>query len=199
MGRKLSPSDCWRPEVALTTSSPVDQADQFVQRLAAMERRIADLERVASRSIVTSGTYTPTLANMAIGTGGGAVNAASFTFTGPPGGIGLLTIEGNLKFGTAGATLPGAGVETFSLPTGYANVETTSLHSNASSLSCRLIGAAVNAKGIMRPESASTLRPIVYQVAGANIIIADITAAIPGAWANGDEIWWKSVQRATGP
>ena len=71
-----------------------------------------------------SGTYTPTLTNMAIGTGGTAINTASFTFAGFPAG-GILCVEGKVVFGTAGQTFPGASNESISLPTGYTLVDST--------------------------------------------------------------------------
>lgn len=73
--------------------------------------QISDLKR---RLSADSGTYTPTLTNMAIGTGGTPDNTATYRHIN-----GLLSVWGHIDFGTTGATLPGAATEAIGFPPGY--------------------------------------------------------------------------------
>lgn len=70
---------------------------------------------------VESGTYTPTLVNIAIGTGGSAYLEGSYTFLGGPnpGDTGVITVTGKLKFGTSGQTFPPASFCGVRLPSGF--------------------------------------------------------------------------------
>jgi hypothetical protein len=67
-----------------------------------------------------SDTYTPTLTDMAIGSGSNATNTASYTFTGgdATSDVGVMVIHGVIGFGITGPTLPGADPQ-ISLPAGF--------------------------------------------------------------------------------
>lgn len=126
-----------------------------------------------------SGTYTPTLVNMAVGTGGSALNTASWSYARK-----LLTIEGILVFGTTGTTFPSAAAETIGLPTGF------TLDGNASTqvgMVTHTIGGSASI-GSVRIESSTTLRPLSFSTAAASVQAVDLTATVPGSWAAGDSM-----------
>lgn len=150
-------------------------------------------------ALFTSGTYTPTLGNMVIGTGGTPTNSAKFTFVGFPAG-GVLTVEGKIKFGTTGTTLPAASAETISLPSGYAMIDATDvLNELPSTVTFNDVSAVLPFKGILRPNSTTTVRLIHLAVSGSSIIPADVTATVPFTWAINDEIYYRFSARCTGP
>lgn len=75
--------------------------------------QVSDLRRRLAFDF-DSGTYTPVLLNMAIGTGGSPDNTATYRYAN-----GLLSVWGHIDFGTTGATLPGASTEAIGFPPGY--------------------------------------------------------------------------------
>lgn len=139
-----------------------------------------------------SGTFTPVLGNMVIGTGG-SINTATFKFS-----DGILVVEGKIKFGTAGTTLPGASQETIALPTGYTMAFTDVIHELACKINYNDVSAGANFKGAMAPSTSSVLSIFVDAVSGTNIVNAALTAAVPFAWAISDEIYYRYVVEATG-
>lgn len=158
----------------------------------------ANTAAIVLRAPFVNGTYTPTLANMVIGTGGTPTNTASYTFVGAAAG-GVLTVEGKVKFGTTGTTLPGASAETISLPAGYSIIDTGALAELLSNIVYNDVTGGVNFKGTLYPASATTLSLLVTSVSGAQMTNAALTATIPFAWAINDEIYYKFAVRATGP
>lgn len=150
-------------------------------------------------SLFTSGTYTPTLANMVIGTGGTPINSAKFTFSGFPAG-GTLVVEGRIKFGTTGTTLPGASEESMSLPAGYAMIDTTSSVAvlNGKVVLYDVTGTPFDSHLIMLTSTTIGFR--LPQVSGTNISSnTAMTATVPFAWAINDEIHYRYAVRCTGP
>lgn len=146
-----------------------------------------------------SGTYTPTLANLAIGTGGSPTNTASFTFAGFPAG-GILTVEGKIVFGTTAPTLPGASQESISLPSGYSMILTDTSSGLAGTLLYVDVSAATLFDGLMAPLTATTVGLYVKTVSGTAIAVnSALTATVPFTWAINDEIRYRFVCRATGP
>lgn len=149
-------------------------------------------------ALFASGTYTPTLGNMAIGTGGTPTNTAKYTFVGFPAG-GILTVEGSIKFGTTGVTLPSGPSETVSLPSGYALIDTNPSSELSSTVTFVDVSGGVAMKGMIRPNTTTTLRMVLINVSGANLVVNDVSATTPFTWAVSDEIYYKFVARCTGP
>lgn len=148
-------------------------------------------------ALFTSGTYTPTLTNLAIGTGGTPTNSAKYTFVGFPAG-GVLTVEGKIKFGTTAPTLPGASLETVSLPSGYSMIDT----SGSSFLSGEVAFSDVTGsvwEGLLLPASATSFYLYSKAVSGTGLVAALLTATVPFAWAVNDEIYYRFSCRCTGP
>lgn len=150
-------------------------------------------------ALFTSGTYTPTLANMVIGTGGTPINTAKFTFVGFPAG-GVLTVEGRIKFGTTGTTLPGASVETISLPSGYALIDTSVDGALISQVVFQDVSAPGTERlGIIVPVTSTTVRPVMPTVTGSFLFRLSIDATNPFTWAINDEFYYRYQARCTGP
>lgn len=129
------------------------------------------------RLLLGSGTYTPALTNMAIGTGGGAANTATWTYV-----FGTIRIEGTLTFGTAGTTFPAAAVETFGAPSGFTFATVAATPVGLASI----ISAGVITRGEVRIESGTTFRILSWNAAGASLTAVDLAAGVPGVWAAGD-------------
>lgn len=149
-------------------------------------------------ALFTSGTYTPTLGAMVIGTGGTPTNSAKFTFVGFPAG-GVLTVEGKIKFGTAGQTFPAASAETISLPAGYSLIETSTATATLSLVTFVDSSTGAVSYGAVFPNTATTVRPLISSVSGSFITAVDVAATTPFAWASGDEINYRFAARCTGP
>lgn len=149
-------------------------------------------------ALFASGTYTPTLGSMVIGTGGSASNSAKYTFVGFPAG-GELIVEGAIVFGTSGQTFPGAGTETFSLPSGYTLIDSTTSSIVAGWTSFVDSSAGSTIHGVLRPNSSTTMRLLVLSVTGTNLTVVDIASTVPFTWASGDQIYYRFVARCTGP
>lgn len=135
-----------------------------------------------------SGTYTPTLVGMAIGTGGGATNTANFTFIG-----GLLCVQGQILFGTSGTTFPST-TSTVTLPTGY------TLTTSRSLTPCGQVTWAdtgVSYPGTCWHSSSTTIRFLVVNAAGTYSVDATPSSTIPFTWAAGDSVVYQFTVRAT--
>ena len=140
----------------------------------------------------SEGTFTPTLGNMAIGTGGGALNTASWTYTG-----GLLEVEGKVLFGTTAPTLPGASQETIALPPGFTLLNADTLTSLVCVVDLRSVGGGTLFKGSVYPASSTVLNLFWTQVSGTGLINAALAATAPFTWAAGDFIAYRYLCRAT--
>jgi hypothetical protein len=150
-------------------------------------------------NLFKSGTYTPTLVNLAIGTGGTPTNSAKWTFVGFPAG-GVLTLEGMIKFGTTAPTLPGASEESISLPAGYSMIDTGgSVASLSGQVSFYDVSAAGVFQGFAIALSATTFGLRWAQVTGTIIQVNNsLTLTTPIAWAINDEIHYRISVRCTG-
>lgn len=136
--------------------------------------------------------YTPTLAGMVVGTGGGAQNAARYTYIGGPnvGDYGCLMAEGRILFGTTGATLPGAGAETISLPPGFDHALFIGLAPIGIAHATRM-GVSTDPM-MLTDQGGALIRVWAYRTDGAfpTLIDPNVTGAVPIAWAVGDAIDW---------
>lgn len=143
-----------------------------------------------------TGSYTPTLGNMAIGTGGSAQNTADYVFVGGPrsGDRGLLSVTGTVQFGTTGMTFPQAGSETITLPAAFRFVGTSSLH---------IVGHVTyngtsNAVGALWSSGTNAYRPVNSTTSTTQNVWGDISGTVPFAWVAGNSIQWHAnhwVQR----
>lgn len=148
-------------------------------------------------ALFTSGTYTPTLGAMVIGTGGTPTNTAKYTFVGFPAG-GVLTVEGKIKFGTTGVTLPAGSTETISLPSGYAFIDTgTFCHLNCAVSLVDITGGIYD--GSLRTASTTTVSLFLKTFVAGGVNFDVLTATTPFTWAINDEIYYRFSARCTGP
>lgn len=150
-------------------------------------------------ALFKSGTYTPTLGNMAIGTGGTPINTASYTFVGFPAG-GVLTVEGSIKFGTTAPTLPGASNESIALPAGYAMLgaigSTATLSATVNYID---VSGGLNIIGALGSLSTTTVFLMVPTPSTVYNTVIGLTATVPFTWAINDEIYYRFSVRCTGP
>lgn len=135
-----------------------------------------------------TGTFTPALTGMAIGTGGGAANTATYTYSG-----GILIVQGITLFGTSGATFPGA-TAAWDVPT---------LFTITGGQSAMPVGSASlnDATGSIYPSplwysDTNTVRFLVVTVSGANLIQSSPSTTTPFTWAAGDSISYHYAVRA---
>lgn len=137
---------------------------------------------------VFSGTYTPTLVGMAVGTGGSAFNTAWYAFTG-----GIFTMNGLVTFGTAGTTFPGATV-TVTLPTGFTMPYYSTSHPIGR---CTMGIAGTNYAGSCWTNSGTTARFVVENVAGTYATVVATSTTVPATWAAGSAISYSFTTPAT--
>lgn len=137
-----------------------------------------------------SGTYTPTLTGMAIGTGGSAANTASFHFIG-----GVLFVEGSIIFGTSGQTFPTT--PTMSIPAGYTIATATAnrpcgwasiIDSGTGTFTGRCHVITSTSVGFVAENSAAT-----------SGVVAAISTTNPMTWASSDQFLYSFHVRATSP
>jgi hypothetical protein len=141
---------------------------------------------VAAKPGIEHGTYTPTLTGMAIGTGGGAVNSASWTFIGGPNlsDIGTMQWEWEMVFGTAGQTFPTQ--PTIALPAGFNLVNTSDTSFPIGRcLFIDVTASTASRYGTIAAHSASAVRPLIN---GISASISAMTTTTPFAWAASDEM-----------
>jgi hypothetical protein len=137
-----------------------------------------------------TGTYTPTLTGMAIGTGGSAYNSATYTLV-----PGHLIVQGRLVFGTTGVTLPTASAIGVGPPSGVTLAPLVAALIPAGI--CYMTAAGTGYVGSVRAESSSLMR---FLATGAAVTYTTTTATsgtIPGTWANGDSISYQFTVPAT--
>lgn len=133
------------------------------------------------------GSYTPTLAGMAIGTGGSAANTADWSFSG-----GTLTVSGVITFGTSGTTFPGA-VITASLPAGF-----TATSAAARPLGmCTFDDSGTAHLGTVRGNTTTTVRFVALNAAGTYLTEVATSTTIPFTWGAGDQIRWSATITGT--
>ena len=144
----------------------------------------------ALEALFDDGTYTPTLTNMAVGTGGSATNSATYTFSN-----GILLVSGRIIFGTSGTTFPGGSDEYIGLPSGY---------TRANNAGTRPVGwvrtnISINQVGTLwdnGPTSSVTLQ-ILETGTPTYGAWTSPSASVPASWAAGSVIDYQFVVRAT--
>jgi hypothetical protein len=152
----------------------------------------SNLDRIDNRVTAahTSGTWTPTITGMTIGTGGTAGVSASYAYA-----AGILVIDVAAVMGTSGAAVTGA--IAFSLPPGF-----TPARINATMLTPLVVtltpGAGLNI-GVASVTSASTVTIYAATAAGGYLSRQAITATTPATWAAGDSFGVQGVIKGTFP
>lgn len=134
-----------------------------------------------------TGTYTPTLSNMAVGTGG--LNTATYRFEGDA-DAGLIHIEGQIIFGTAGQTFPGGSSELISMPTGF-EITDTSGEQKIGDVTYFAGGSIFS--GILVRSTATQLALLVGAADSTYQYLANLTNTAPfgSAWTSNNQITWK--------
>lgn len=133
------------------------------------------------------GVYTPSLTNMAIGSGGSAAASVRWSFNGGVDG-GVLVMSFGIILGTSGASV--SGVPEVSLPSGFT------------------IDAGIDAKmplglayldDVVGADFTARLQRASGGVAVGRIIAADaaISSTVPFTWAAGDGIFGQATVRGT--
>lgn len=177
------------------THLPAETSEVIAQLLELVETLQTDIAALEAAQVVReSGTYTPTLGNMVVGTAG--TNTATYTYVGDDTG-GHLAIHGRILFGSAGQTFPGASSETVSLPTGFQIASDFADGLNVLGGICVIDADSTDFTGHLRWSSNTTLRLVLEQdgagVGANNIAIVDFTSGDPIAtWAQGDGFDWHA-------
>lgn len=169
-------------------TNPPERRDFFDVRRGSLtiDQRVEYLE--ANAGLIVTGSYTPTLVGVVVGSGG--TNGANYTYIGGPdvGDSGLLTVEGEIVFGSSGQTFPAATV-TVTLPSQFVNVEPAALR-EVGWWSANDSGATY--QGWMRPTGTTTLRFILPNVTGTQIPHAATGTTSPFTWGTGDKMTWNA-------
>lgn len=132
-----------------------------------------------------SGTWTPTLTNIAVGTGGSAALNGTWRFGG-----GLLHFTIDAVLGTSGASVTGE--PTFSLPAGF--TATALVGTNLTDgLGVYMQAGATAAVGDFRTVSTTAIAIRAANAAGTYLVFTSITSTVPGTWAAGSFIRAKGV------
>lgn len=134
---------------------------------------------------VFSGSYTPTLGGIAVGTGGSATNIAYYSYVG-----GLLVVQGTIQFGTAGQTFPSAS-HTISLPSGF--TPAMAVTPNYATVGvAQMVAGGVSANGSVTLVTATQVRLGVWGAATTYAVNSNLSTAIPGTWVAGDYARWTA-------
>jgi hypothetical protein len=137
----------------------------------------------------SSGTYTPTLTGMVVGTGGSTYNSATFSYAN-----GMLHVTGRLVFGTTGVTLP-TGTIGVGPPSGFTIAPVVVAVCPAGL--CYMTAAGTGYVGTVRAESASLMRFLASGTSATYETTVGTSGTIPGTWANGDSIGYQFTVPAT--
>lgn len=168
---------------------PAERRDFFdVRRVGrTIDERVEFLEE--SFIGAQSGTYTPTLVGMAIGTGGSATNTASYWWTGGPdvGDEGLLFLSGWIIFGTAGATFPTT--PDVLLPPGFRVSAAVPVVQRVQAVHY-FIAAVGFVFGFVEYQASANdrIRLGWLNAAGTPLGLGALSPVSPGAWAAGDSM-----------
>jgi hypothetical protein len=157
---------------------------------------LADLEAEPIGFFETD-TYTPSLTNIAIGTGGSAFNDAVYTYVGgsESGDAGIMSLSGRITLGTSGESVSGTPV--VSLPSGFSLQ--VSLETTFQSLGlAHLRAGAANYVGYLAWQSSTELLVRAERRGGFTYIEPlVISSTVPDTWAAGDSITYNASLQVT--
>lgn len=125
----------------------------------------------------SGGTYTPTLTNVAIGTGGTPLNTATWRYA-----EGILTVQGEVQLGTAGMSV--TGVPTISLPSGF-NWVSTPARMPIGRVRFENNGVAAYL-GSVFGNTASTAQILSDDSSGTTLTPGTVSATVPFTWGADD-------------
>jgi len=171
----------------MTHISPVDEMADHFKRIT---QRLDSLERaVNSGSGYRSGTYTPPLTNVVVGTGGLAANTAYWNFDGL-----FLTVSGYFTLGQSGASL--TGIPRFTFPAGFTHFASTG---TPGGINTAPFGQATfyEDQGLTwvsrmcKGSVAGTVAALYYSISGGNILLANPSATAPFTWGANDSIHYE--------
>ena len=151
----------------------------------------SNLDRIDNRVTAAhrSGTWTPSLTGMNIGSGGGAGLSASYAYT-----DGILAIDVVAVMGSTGASVTGA--ITFTLPAGF-----VASRVNASILAPLQVSMTAGGSfqvGVAAVTSAGVVT-IYAATGGAYVGRAATSATVPATWAAGNLFGCQGVLKGTLP
>lgn len=129
---------------------------------------------------VGTGTWTPALTNIAVGTGGSVDLSAAYSYT-----PGQLMVNISAVLGTSDASV--SGEPTFSLPSGFTALLTGNNITNGVN-AIMSAGGSGNCFGDVRSVTSSTLGVRVIAANGVYVGALAITPTVPGTWAAGSFI-----------
>lgn len=150
--------------------------------------RILSYTGAAWRVEIASGTYTPTLTNASVGSGGNAFNSAQWSYN-----RGFLSASGRLTFGTTSPSVTGNIL--ISLPSGF-TAESTIHEADAPIGSCVMNTGAVNYFGPVGYDTATTVKPLVARynptltTTPQYTSLSGLSATIPDTWVAGNDVRW---------
>lgn len=171
----------------------VTSIDGFTKaRSLAIEASVTALTSVVDlkNPLPVYGSYTPTLTGMAIGTGGTPINTAYYTWIGgsTAGSKGLLIMEGVVRFGTTGVTLPAATPLGISFPAAYQLAQyVDSKHTIGQ---WTYVGAGGESHNVVNTASINVLRLLADVISGAKRVPTATSSTVPGTWAINESIHW---------
>lgn len=126
-------------------------------------------------------TYTPTLSNFTIGSGGNAAVTGTYRLSGKQ-----VEIEASAVLGSSGQSV-GTG-PTFTLP--FTHADDASTYAQPGNLTFNDTGASVY-MGVARLASATTVSLSCINAASTSAYLAAVTSSLPMTWAAGDGFYAK--------
>lgn len=132
-----------------------------------------------------TGTFSPTLTNINIGTGGSALNSAIYHYVGGPniGDSGLLTVTGRITLGTSGQSV-GTGPQA-TIPPGFSIPAPVQTGANRYGVATLLTNANI---GFVQQAGATAVAFVVGGAGSTYVTGTTITSAVPGTWGAGDAL-----------
>lgn len=137
---------------------------------------------------VASGSYTPTIDNTNLGTGG--TNTASWAYS-----RGQLTASGTVILGTGGSV---SGNILFSYPTGFTPDGVYELNSSIGTVSAEVAGVGVF-WGALLFQSSTRMKPSIIRYNPSltttieHTLLVSLQAGTPGTWASGSKFRWNAT------
>lgn len=126
-------------------------------------------------------SWVPTLTNIAIGTGGGALLSAKYLWIGK-----LIICRLHIVLGTSGFSVTGD--VSFSLPVTRAAYGGSAGQTPLGQVRCLDTSVPTDALGLVTSTTTTSGRVLVCIASGTNLTSAILSSTVPFTWAAGDEI-----------